>query len=173
MRGVVGPAPSKWRARWLFELRGTFLREDGKKLTQGEFADRLVQDGIDLGSTEGAKYPAETLRIRYGRWEKGTEDVPAGLIEAIAAKYDRELPQPPPAPQSDTERLLEAMAAQTAAITELAAQMRRLADGQAGTAKALGQIAGKALGLPDPAETPSETQPRQQRRGRRPAKARP
>lgn len=169
MRGVVGPNPSQWRARWLFDLRGTFLREDGKKLTQGEFADRLVRDGIDLGSTEGAKNPAETLRIRYGRWEKGTEEIPAGLLEAIASKYERDLPSAPSAPKSEGERLIEALRDQTTAInnlietltprlTALEAEVARLKESEGAGSQEMGRRLGeleRQVRLLLPAETSS------------------
>ena len=143
MRCVVGPDPSKWEARWLFDVRGTFLREDGKKLTQGEFADKLVRDGIDLGPTDTAKNVAEALRIRYGRWEKGTDQIPDGLIAAIVARYkDRGVKPPtqPRPPVSDMDRLIDAnlrlaraiekQNENWAALTDLLTRVGRLEESQ-------------------------------------------
>lgn len=84
---------------------------EGKGWTQDQLFDELRDKGIRI--SEGS----------YPSWETGTRRPSPAILTALAAFYDQPLPAAEPAAPAavptETERLIEALTAQTKAINEL------------------------------------------------------
>ena len=148
---MVGPEPSNWRAYWLFQRRrdlpaSTAAQKKRTKppyVSQEELADELVAAGFEMD------------RPKYNKMEKGRLPISDDLLERLAAHFKVAVPEPPAEPRSDSDRLVDALAAQTKAINDLVVEMRTLARGQAFVAYSVGEIEGKVasvlarLGIPN------------------------
>ena len=133
---MVGPEPTNWRARFLYQTRLNRPPPEGKKkLTQAEFADELVRNGISLGADP---------RVRYNRLEKGRDEASDELLAAIAKLYDVPAPEPPEAePPADLAALIrsqqaltDALDRQTDALAKVVQELRNLSQERAGEASA-------------------------------------